>query len=49
MKKQCAGHTILNREKNIFFRLATAIYKDFKLLGKEKIFIRKEDCIKHHT
>ena len=46
--KQCAGHLIINKSSNIFYRLAEFYKIDLELAGSERVFDNYEDCIKHH-
>lgn len=45
---QCAGHLILMKESNQFYRLAKALGLDLGLKNEHLIFDSPEDCIKHH-
>ena len=44
---QCAGHMILLREDNEFYRWAKFL-NCLDLKGYELVFEKKEDCINHH-
>lgn len=46
--KQCAGHMLLLKEDNDYYRTAGAMGIDLGLSGEELVFDSKEDCIKHH-
>lgn len=50
-QKQCAGHMMVNKEKNRFYLLAKAIYPNFlkKLKGQELLFDSPEETIQHHS
>lgn len=45
---QCAGHMLLVKEQNSFYRLAARMGIDLGLSGSELIFPDKESCIKRH-
>ena len=45
---QCAGHMLINGNKNTFVRLANNLNIDTGLSGKELIFNNHQDCISHH-
>ncbi len=47
-RKQCAGHMILNGDKNEFVSLAKAMHIDVSLSGKNLIFPNIEDAVDHH-
>lgn len=40
---------ILNKDENVFFRVAGRMNLDLELSGNELIFDNKEDCIAHHS
>ena len=46
--KQCAGHMILNGDKNAYVRLAHRMKLDLKLINQDLVFDTAEECIKHH-
>lgn len=46
---QCAGHMILNKDENVFYRVAGRMNLDLELSGNELIFETKEDCISHNS
>jgi len=47
---QCAGHMLLLKEQNQFYRLGKMFYRDrFELQGEELIFNSVEECIEKHT
>lgn len=48
-QKQCAGHMILLKEHNLFYRMAHFYNKDLHLKGEELIFKNREACISHHN
>ncbi|HBC3591452.1 TPA: hypothetical protein KDZ08_003284 [Vibrio parahaemolyticus] len=45
---QCAGHMLINGQKNDFVRLASRLGMEIELSGKEDIFDSREACIEHH-
>lgn len=45
---QCAGHMLINGQKNDFVRLASRLGMDIELSGEELIFDSREACIEHH-
>ena len=45
---QCAGHMILLRNNNLFYRLAMMIQPNFVLSGERLIFDNVQSCIDHH-
>lgn len=45
---QCAGHLILKKEENVFYRTAKRMGISIELKGHELIFDTKESCAKHH-
>ena len=45
---QCAGHMLLLKEANIYYRLAKYRKIDLQLKGEHLIFDSREDCIRHH-
>ena len=47
-RKQCAGHMLLLKGNNIFYRLAMGSKHKFELQGEETVFDSIEDCIDHH-
>ena len=46
--KQCAGHLLLLKEKNAYYRLAKLLKIDLNLKGKELVFDTEKDCVLHH-
>ncbi|MDA9557779.1 DUF6283 family protein [Vibrio sp.] len=48
-RKQCAGHMLLLKTENLFYRFSIALNQDLKLSGQELIFKSKQDCIEHHN
>lgn len=46
---QCAGHMIINGQKNDFVRLAGRLGIKLDLSGKELVFDSANECIKHHS
>lgn len=46
---QCAGHMIIKKEENDFFRQARQFGIDLGLKGQDLIFEHEEDCINHHS
>lgn len=46
---QCAGHMILNGEKNEYVRLANIFEMPLNLKGQELIFDSKKECIEKNT
>ena len=46
--RQCAGHMMLRKEKNAFYRFAKDTHVDLKLSGESRVFKSEEECIKHH-
>lgn len=46
---QCAGHMIIKGESNEFYRTAKLLKMDFHLKGKDLIFSKETDLIKHHS
>ena len=46
---QCAGHMLLNGEKNQFVQIAQIFKIPLNLSGRELIFNNKMECIKHHA
>jgi len=49
MDLQCAGHMLLLKKENIFYRMAQAMKIDLGLSGEELVFDNKKDCINHHS
>ena len=47
--QQCAGHMLLLKEGNAFYRLATRLNIHLELRGEDLIFNTEQDCIDHHT
>ncbi|MEY8205005.1 MAG: DUF6283 family protein [Bermanella sp.] len=45
---QCAGHMLIKGRDNAVVRLAMALQEDLKLSGREEVFDRQSECIKHH-
>lgn len=45
---QCAGHMILNKDKNVFYRVAGRMGLNLELSGNELIFNTKQECVNHH-
>lgn len=46
---QCAGHMLLMKESNNFYRLAHALNYELALSGQELIYETPEDCIRSHS
>ena len=46
--KQCAGHMLINGEKNGYVRLAGRLGIELDLSGRELVFDTKKDCLDHH-
>ncbi|MBA1280561.1 hypothetical protein G7023_22775 [Pseudomonas stutzeri] len=46
---QCAGHMLINGERNGFVRLANRLRIPLDLKGKELVFESREACIEHHA
>lgn len=46
---QCAGHMLVNGQKNDFVRLAGRLGIELDLSGKELVFDSAEECIQHHS
>jgi len=46
---QCAGHMIIKKEDNVFYRTASIMGIDLRLSGSEKVFDNEKECIKHHS
>jgi len=47
--QQCAGHMLLLKEDNAFFRLAKRLDYGLDLRGEDLVFDNTQDCIDHHT
>lgn len=47
-RKQCAGHMLLKKRENFYFKLAEDNNIDLELRGEELIFDSVEDAIIHH-
>ena len=45
---QCAGHMLINKEENEFYRLAKRLNAPLFLTGQELVFQTKKECINHH-
>ncbi|MBO9492204.1 hypothetical protein J7384_17720 [Endozoicomonas sp. G2_1] len=45
---QCAGHMLINGDKNDFVRLAGRLNIELELTGKELVFDTQKECIEHH-
>ena len=45
---QCAGHMILKKEENTFYRMSGRFGIDLNLKGEELIFDTEQDCIDYH-
>lgn len=45
---QCAGHMLLNGDRNAFVRLAARLRIALNLTGAEQVFASREACIEHH-
>jgi uncharacterized protein DUF6283 len=45
---QCAGHMLLNGDKNQFVRLANKLNIELDLSGKELVFDSAQSCVAHH-
>lgn len=48
INQQCAGHMLLLKEDNAFYRLAKGLGIRLDLRGGELVFDNINDCIKHH-
>jgi hypothetical protein len=46
---QCAGHMLINGQKNAFVRLADRLNIPLELSGQELIFHSGDECIEHHA
>lgn len=46
---QCAGHLIIKKDENSFYRLAGRMGYDLKLKGHSLIFDSEQECIDHHS
>ena len=46
-RRQCAGHMIIKKDSNTFYRLAS-FNNLLNLEGHELVFDNEEDCINHH-
>ena len=46
---QCAGHMLINGEKNAFVHLAGRLGIKLDLSGREQVFDTQDDCIEHHA
>lgn len=49
-RKQCAGHKLVKREGNAFYRFSVLIglEEQLELSGKELIFEQEQDLVEHH-
>lgn len=47
-KRQCSGSMQMNKEGNLFVRIAKFKNIPLELSGKEKLFDSKEEMIEHH-
>lgn len=45
---QCAGHLIIKKDENDFYKLAERMSLDLGLKGHELIFETEKECIEHH-
>jgi len=45
---QCAGHLIIKKDENIYFKTAQEMNIDLKLKNHDSVFESKEDFINHH-
>jgi len=48
-RQQCAGHMILKKENNSFFRLLMSMFGKTELTGEDQVFDSDTECIKHHS
>ncbi len=46
--KQCAGHMLINGQRNAFFRVATRLRLPLNLGGANKVFASTAACIGYH-
>lgn len=46
---QCAGHMLINGERNTFVQIANRLNFPLGLSGRELIFDTREECIAHHS
>ena len=46
---QCAGHMLIMKENNLFYRLAKHLEFEFELSGEELVFSSPEECIQSHS
>jgi len=46
---QCAGHMLINDNKNDFVELANRMGINLNLTGSALVFESKQACIEHHT
>lgn len=48
-RRQCAGHMLMVKGQNTFYRMGKMFAQDeFKLSGEELVFSSKEEAIEHH-
>jgi len=46
---QCAGHMLINDERNEFVRLAKRLNIPLDLSGRDLVFDTRVQCIEHHN
>lgn len=46
---QCAGHMLINDDRNGFVRLARRFGIKLNLSGKDLVFQSAQDCLEHHA
>ncbi len=46
---QCAGHMLINGQRNDFVRLASRLNIPLELSGRELIFDTRDQCVDHHN
>lgn len=46
---QCAGHMLINDDRNGFVRLARRLGIELDLSGKDLVFQSAQGCIDHHA
>lgn len=46
--KQCAGHMLMLKEQNSFYRLSKRLHVPLNLKGSDLVFDNDEECVEHH-
>ena len=46
---QCAGHMLINGQRNDFVRMASRLNIPLDLSGRELVFETRDQCVDHHN